>query len=127
MFIVTSCYRTGRQQYVNFQSTDSDKMFIKGGVTQGSNLGTLLILVFINELHTVSSAFSSCILFADDSNFIISGTDFKQILKTMNGELEKITGWLKSNNSCLNVHESNFMVFATKNKKKSWTKNLKLE
>ena len=111
-----SSYLSGRQQYVNFQNTDSDKMFIKRGVTQGSILGPLLFLVFINDLHNVSSVLSY-ILFADDSNLLFSGTNFKQILKIMKDELEKITWWFKSNSLCLNVNKTNFMVFAAKNKK----------
>ena len=111
-----SSYLSGRQQYVNFQSSDSDKMFIKRGVSQGSILGPLLFLVFINDMLNVSSELSY-ILFAEDSNLLISGTNFKQILKIMNDELEKNTWWFKSNSLCLNVNKTNFMVFAAKNKK----------
>ena len=113
-----SSYLSGRQQYVSFQNTNSDKMFIKRGVPQGSMLGPLLFLVLINYLHNVSSVLSY-ILFADDSNLLISGTNFKQILKIMNDELEKITWWFKNNSLCLNVNKTNFMVFAAKNKKSS--------
>ena len=111
-----SSYLTGRQPYVNFQNTDSDKMFVKRGVPQGSILGPLLFLVFINDMHNVSSVLSY-ILFADDSTLLISETNFKKLIKIMNDELEKITRWFKSNSLCLNVNKTNFMVFAAKNKK----------
>ena len=107
-----SSYLIGRQQYVNFQNTDSDKMFIKHGVQLGSILGPLLFLVFTNDLHIVSSVLS-CILFADDSNLLISGTNHKQIIKIMKGEFEKITWWFKSNNLCLNINKTNFMFFCS--------------
>ena len=78
-----SRYLSGRQQYVNFQNTDSDKMYIKRGLPQGSIFGPLLFPVSINDLHNISSVLSY-ISFANDSNLLIRGTNFKQILKIMN-------------------------------------------
>ena len=80
-------YLSDKQQYVNFQNTESDKMFIKRGVPQGSILDPLMFLGLINDLHNVSNMLSY-ISFADDSNLLFSGTNFKQILKNMNEELE---------------------------------------
>ena len=91
-------------------------MFTKRGVLQGSILDPLLFLIFINDWQNVSSLLSY-ISFADDSNLLISGTNFRQILKIMNEELEKITWWFKSDSLCLNVNKTNSMVFAAKNKK----------
>ena len=85
-----SSYLSGRQQCINFQNTDSDKMFITRGVPLSSIFGPLLFLVVINDLNNVSSVLSY-ISFADDFNLLISGTNFKPILKIMNVELEKIT------------------------------------
>ena len=83
-----SNHPSGKQQYVDFQNIDADQMFIKHGVPQGSILGALFFLIFINNLHNVPSVLSY-ISFADDSNLLISGSNFKQLLKTMNDELEK--------------------------------------
>ena len=91
-------------------------MLTKRGVPQGSIIDPLLFLVFINDLQNVSSVLSY-ILFADDYNLLISGTNFRQILKIMNEELEKITWWFKSDSLCLNINKTNFMFFAAKNKK----------
>ena len=67
-------YLTGRSQYVTYNGFKSNNSEIKCGVPQGSILGPLLFLLYINDLALVSEACFS-ILFADDSNMFISGKD----------------------------------------------------
>ena len=62
---------------------------IKCGVPQGSILGPLLFLLYINDLASVSEACFS-ILFADDSNMFISGKDLQVMSEKLNNDMENI-------------------------------------
>ena len=67
----------------------STKQDITCGVSQGSILGPLLFLVYINDLATVSNAFLS-VLFADDTNLFISGHDIEALCNRINEDLEHL-------------------------------------
>ena len=65
-----SSYLSNRQQYVEYNGAKSRTLHIKCGVPQGSNLGPLLFLLYINDIAFVSPKLFS-ILFADDSIFFL--------------------------------------------------------
>ena len=67
-------YMTNREQFVSFQNTESSTMKITCGVPQGSILGPLIFLLYINDLGTVSQNMFS-LLFADDTSLIFTGHD----------------------------------------------------
>ena len=72
------------------------------GVPQGSILGPLLFLIYINDLKSVCvNTFP--ILFADDTNIFMSGKDTRELEIKMNDELIAISKWLKVNKLSLNV------------------------
>ena len=76
-------YLSGRQQYVEFNGICSDSRQIKCGVPQGSILGPLLFLLYINDLYNVSKVVDF-ILFADDTNIFFSHKDFNSLSETLN-------------------------------------------
>ena len=82
-------YLTGRSQYVMYNGFKLSNSEINCGVPQGSILGPLLFLLYINDLATVSEACFS-ILFADDSNTFISGKDVQAMSEKLNSEIENI-------------------------------------
>ena len=84
------------------------------GVPQGSVLGPLLFLLYINDISKVSSKLFT-VLFADDSNMFISGSDVHELIDTLNDELKKVVTWLNTNKLSLNVLKSHYMIFSTKN------------
>ena len=106
---------TGREQFVTYNGVKSHNQFIKCGVPQGSILGPLLLLLYINHLASVCQ-YTFPILFADDSNLFISGNDADLIMKTLNTELKEIALWLKANKISLNIMKTHFMIFSSKNK-----------
>ena len=82
-------YLSNREQFVCFSGTDSDKKGIRCGVPQGSILGPLLFLIYINDLSSVSQKLFS-LLFADDSNMFITGKNPDTLIELMNTELVKV-------------------------------------
>ena len=85
-------------------------MPITHGVTQGSILGPLLLILYINDLAGVSQTLLT-ILFADDTTILIEGTQVNLMITSLNSELAKLTEWLKANTLSINVSKTHYMVF----------------
>ena len=108
-------YLTERQQFVTYNGVSSHKKTIKCGVPQGSILGPLLFLVYINDLYHVCNK-SIPILFADDVNLSFRGTDPKVMESDINTGLDRISLWLKVNKLSLNIKKTHYMIFNRKKK-----------
>ena len=112
-------YLSNRKQYVEIDNTKSDTKLITTGVPQGSVLGPLLFLIYMNDIEVASKAFDA-ILFADDSTFLTTmnasfpsthlDTTFENYI---NKELEKIFNWLEVNKLSLNIRKTKTMLFHT--------------
>ena len=111
-------YLSNRQQYVEFNGVRSESSKIKCGVTQGSILGPLLFLLFINDLCNVSKVVDF-ILFADDTNIFFSHKDFNLRPGILNSEMLKLTQWCRANKLSINFKKSNFMVFSPPQRRKT--------
>ena len=108
-------YLSNRIQVVKYNSSRSDSLEIKCGVPQGSVLGPLLFLIYMNDIGKCSRLLSF-ISFADDTNLFLSHRDAYTLSNTMNQELKNITTWLSTNKLSLNVNKTHFMIFKTKNR-----------
>ena len=103
-------YLSGRQQYVAFNGVSSNLLAIKCGVPQGSILGPLLFLLYINDIINTTSLVSF-ILFADDTNIVYCHDELDTLVHTLNHELPKVSTWFKSNKLSLNIEKTNFIYF----------------
>ena len=114
-------YLSGRIQFVDFDGTQSSMLPLNTGVPQGSILGPLLFIIYMNDINTASNKFMA-ILYADDSNLVsslcsfdvsLNSKDFdKNILSNnITQELDKIHEWLEINKLSLNVKKTKFMIF----------------
>ena len=108
-------YLTNRYQYVKYNNTPSDMKKITCGVPQGSILGPLLFLLYINDIASVSNILSS-ILFADDTTLFCSSKNLQELTAIVNNELGNIMQWLNANKLSLNIDKTNFMLFRPKGK-----------
>ena len=110
-----SSYLTGRQQYVEIDGYSSGLLPLITGVPQGSILGPLLFLIYMNDIPHATDYFDF-ILYADDTSLynkiqapVTSPID-------INDELSGVYNWLAVNKLSLNVKKTKYMIFHAINK-----------
>ena len=105
-------YLSSRSQYIKLNGCKSSLMGIEFGVPQGSILGPLLFLIFINDLPNASKFYIK--LFADDTFLCAQNKDFSKLENEVNVELDKVFVWLASNKLTLNTEKSKYMIVTKK-------------
>ena len=106
-------YIMNRKQFVVYNETPSAMDYIRCGVPQGSILGPLLFLLYVNDLPFVSRQLNT-IMFADDTNLFLQDHDLVQLQNRFNEELKKVSSWIKLNKLSLNISKTHCLLFTRK-------------
>lgn len=102
-------YLGSRNQFTVYNNASSSLKQISHGVPQGSILGPLLFLIYINDLVLISKNVKF-LLFADDTTIFIQGSNIVDMMGTLNSELTKLSNWIRSNRLTINVSKTFYMV-----------------
>ena len=108
-------YLSHRKQYVSVNGQSSELLAITCGIPQGSVLGPLLFLIYINDLPNISKVLNFY-LFADDTNIYYESDSLQELEKVINKELNKLNLWLNVNRLSLNIDKTNYIIFHPYNK-----------
>ena len=110
-------YLKGRQQFISFENNSTKKATITCSIPQGSILGPLLFLLYVNHLHHASKVLNP-IMFTDDPNLFFSHSDINILFEKMNKELTNVSNWFNANKLSLNVKKTKYSFFHKSSKKK---------
>ena len=94
----------------------SDVRIVTCGVLQGSVLGPLVLLIYVNDIS--ENSLLSFLLFADDTNLFYSHRNPEILNQIANQKMCKVANWLRTNIFFLNISKTHFIVFKTENKEK---------
>ena len=106
-------YLNSRKQFVSSDGFISQLMTIKCDVTQGSILGPLLFILYVNDICNVSNRLN-LILYTDDTSVFMSNTDIEVLQQIFTSELQKLAHWLEVNKLVLNINKTNYVIFSNK-------------
>ena len=103
-------YLSERKKYVSVNGNMSNIVSYTCGVPQGSVLGPLLFLIFINDLPNVSKKLTFYV-FADDTNIYYESKNVSDLTRLLNKELRSVKKWLDANKLSLNIAKTNYIIF----------------
>ena len=106
-------YLTNRKQFVSIDNFESSLLDILTGVPQGSILGPLLFLIYINDLPLCTTLLSK--LFADDTALAESSNDLVQLFSTVNSEFHKLCTYFRRNKLSLHPAKTKFLLITHNN------------
>ena len=107
-------YLNSRQQCTKVSGCKSSLLYIKCGVPQGSILGPLLFILYINDLQDYLGD-SRINLYADDTALYVTADPYIELILTLQVEISIVEQWLFANKLTLNTKKTKVMLFGTKN------------
>ena len=115
-------YLKNRKQYLEIYETQSDLLDINCGIPQGSILGPILFLIYINDIGNSNKL--NLLSFADDTTVYLSGQNYTHLIRDISIELSNIYIWLCANRLSLNVNKTKYMIFNYTHSQNSHATNL---
>ena len=109
-------YLSNRNHYVSINGYESGLAAINCGVSQGSVQGSLLFLLYINDLNQAIK-FCKVYHFTDATNLLCLSNSIKKLNKLVNADLKHLVNWLNANKTSLNVKRTEMVFFNSKQKK----------
>ena len=106
-------YLKNREQYVYINGKCSTSKELKYSVPQGSILGPLLFIIYINDIPNISQL-AKFILYADDANIIITGNTLSEIEETFKLLSRALVNWVDNNELLLNIKKTNYMIITNR-------------
>ena len=124
-FELFKSYLESRFQIVFTNGVLSDKAILRCGVPQGSILGPLLFLIYINDLTTIAD-YATVRMYADDTNMTFTACSIPDLQHDMNIDLQFLQNWLVANRLTLNVLKREFMLVGSRQRVATLTQELDL-
>ena len=107
----TNSYLQNRKQFVSIDGTDSKTLHMQYGVPQGSILGPLIFIIYINDIPNVLQI-AKFILYADDANIFIKGNDITEVDEQLRDLCKILLKWVDSNGLRINLKKTKYMIFS---------------
>ena len=104
-------YLKNRNQFVSIGTSESSAKQIIYGVPQGSILGPLLFIIYINDLPQISEI-AKFIMYADDANIFLTGENINEVYDKLKILSDVLVKWVDNNGLALNLKKTNYMIFS---------------